>query len=124
MRRYLPLALLPALAFAASPQDFLPPAPPWHGASEALIAKPDNPWITPAEKMGLLDTPNYDETVTYLKKLCAATPLVTMQEFGRTAQGRPLYAVLAHSGAFAKYIGEQIVKWDRVIEDAGIKVSQ
>jgi hypothetical protein len=40
--------MLPALAgnylFAApTPQDFLPPAPPWHGASEALIAKPGNP---------------------------------------------------------------------------------
>ena len=89
-------------AFAASPQDFLPPAPPWHGASEALIAQPDNPWVTPAEKMRLLDTPNYDETIAYLKKLCAATPLVTMQEFGRTAQGRPLYAVLAHTGVAGK----------------------
>ena len=37
-----------SLLLAASPSDFLPPAPPWHGASEALIVKPDNPWITPA----------------------------------------------------------------------------
>ena len=87
--------LLLTVGLAARPADFLPPAPPWHGASEALIAKPDNPWITPAEKMGLLDTPNYDETVAFLKKLCAATPLLKLQQFGLTAQGRPLYVVVA-----------------------------
>jgi hypothetical protein len=80
---------------ASSPADFLPPAPPWHGASESLVAKPDNPWITPAEKMGLLDTPNYDDTIAWLKKLSSATPLVKIQEFGRTAQGRTLYVVIA-----------------------------
>ena len=84
-----------ASAFAATPTEFLPPALPWHGASEALIAKPDNPWITPAEKSGLLDSPNYDDTVAYLKKLCAASPLFSLQEFGRTAEGRALYVVVA-----------------------------
>ena len=99
MRR--PLLLAPLLltsVFAASPQDFLPPAPPWHGASEALIARPDNPWITPAEQTGLTDSPSYDDTIAWLRKLCAATPLVTMTEFGRTPQGRPLYAVVARKG--------------------------
>jgi len=85
----------PAAGPQATPADFLPPAPPWHGASEALIARPDNPWITPAEKMGLLDTPNYDDTIAWLKKLSAATPLVKIREFGRTAQGRTLYVVIA-----------------------------
>ncbi|MDI1250613.1 MAG: M14 family metallopeptidase [Lacunisphaera sp.] len=89
-------------AFAAGPQDFLPPAPPWHGASEVLLAPAGHPWITPAEKTGLTDSPGYDETVAWLKKLCAATPLVTMEEFGRTAQGRPLYAVLARRGGAGK----------------------
>jgi hypothetical protein len=62
------------LAAGAAPQDFLPPASSWHGASEALIAKPDNPWITPAERAQLLDSPDYEETMAYLKKLCAASP--------------------------------------------------
>lgn len=95
-----PLLLTPA--FAASPTEFLPPAPAWSGASEALIAKPDNPWITPSEKTGLTDSPGYDETIAWLKKLCAATPLVTMQEIGRTPQGRPLYVVLARKGTASK----------------------
>jgi len=87
--------LLAATGLAAGPQDFLPPAPAWHGASEALVAKPDNPWITPAEKTGLLDSPNYDDTLAWLRKLCAATPRVKLVEFGRTAQGRPLHVVIA-----------------------------
>ncbi|HEV8543743.1 MAG TPA: M14 family metallopeptidase, partial [Verrucomicrobiae bacterium] len=80
---------------AADPQDFLPPALPWHGASERLIAKADDSWITPSEKTGLTDSPGYDETIGYLKKLAAASPLLSLQEFGRTGQGRVLYVVLA-----------------------------
>lgn len=86
---------LAATSLAIGPQDFLPPAQPWHGASEALLAKPDNPWITPSEKTGLTDSPNYDDTIAWIKNLCAATPLVKMTEFGRTAQGRILYVVIA-----------------------------
>ena len=89
------LVVLFSACLAAGPQDFLPPARPWHGASEALIAKADNPWITPAEKTGLTDSPSYDDTMAWLKKLCAATPLMKMAEFGRTAQGRALYVVVA-----------------------------
>lgn len=82
--------------FAANPQDLLPPVLPWHGASEALIAKPDDPWITPAEKAQLLDSPNYDDTIAYLQKLAAAAPkLLSVQPFGHTAEGRTLYVVVA-----------------------------
>lgn len=82
-------------AFAENPQDFLPPSPPWHGASEGLIAAANDPWITPSEKTGLTDTPSYDETIAYLQRLAGASPLLSVQEFGRTAQGRALYVVIA-----------------------------
>lgn len=97
MRRFFPLLfpLLLASVIAAGPQDFLPPAPPWHGASEALIARPDNLWITPAEKTGLTDSPGYDETIAWLRKLSEASPLIKLVPFGRTAQGRDLYVVVA-----------------------------
>lgn len=91
---YLGCALLIAIA-PSHAADFLPSVVPWTGASEALIAKPDDPWITPSEKTGLTETPNYEETVAYLKKLDKASRLVSLQEFGRTAQGRPLYVVIA-----------------------------
>jgi hypothetical protein len=91
----LSLVLASALR-AADPQELLPPTILWHGASEALIAKPDDPWITPAEKLQLLDTPNYDDTIAYLQKLVAAAPtLLSLQPFGHTAQGRTLYVVVA-----------------------------
>ncbi|MDP2136924.1 MAG: M14 family metallopeptidase [Candidatus Didemnitutus sp.] len=78
-----------------SPQDLLPPAPPWTGASEALIVAANHPWITPAETTGLTDTPNYDDTIAWLRKLAEASPFISLQAFGRTPQGRPLYAVMA-----------------------------
>ena len=87
-------ALLLAVADVQA-MDLLPPVLPWKGASESLIAKAEDPWITPSEKTGLTETPSYDETVAYLKKLDKASPLISLQEFGRTAQGRPLYVVIA-----------------------------
>ena len=102
MRKCMPLILalgLPLLPShplqAANPVDFLPPAPPWHGASESLIVPTNHPWITPAEKMGLLDTPNYADTIAYLQKLVAASPQLKLHAFGQTAQGRVVYAVIA-----------------------------
>lgn len=78
--------------------DVLPPVQPWSGASEVLVAKPNDPWITPSEKTGLTETPSYSETIAYLKKLSKASPLLSVQEFGRTAQGRPLYVVVVARG--------------------------
>jgi len=79
----------------ASDIDLPPPVAKWQGASEALIARADDPWITPSEKTGLTETPSYDETVAYLKKLDRASPLIVLREFGHTAQGRALYVVVA-----------------------------
>jgi hypothetical protein len=83
------VALLVALG-SGHANDHLPPVIPWTGASEALIAARDNPWITPSEKTDLTETPTYSETIDYLRKLAAASPLLSLQEFGRPAQGRPL----------------------------------
>lgn len=95
-----PLALVAALCgavsvLADSPQDYLPPSPEWHGASESLMAKPDNPWVTPAEKTGLTDSPNYADTIAWLEKLAAASPHIKLIDFGFSAQGRSLYVVVA-----------------------------
>jgi murein tripeptide amidase MpaA len=102
MRRLLLTPLLVTATFAASPTEFLPPAPPWSGASEALMARADNPWITPAEQTGLTDSPGYDATIAWLQRLEAASPLIQVREFGRTPQGRPLYVVVARKGVAGK----------------------
>ena len=48
----LSLVSTPALPVAAQGPAPLPPALPWSGHSEALVAKPGDPWITPAEAAG------------------------------------------------------------------------
>lgn len=73
----------------------LPPVLPWHGSSERLIAKPGDPFITPIEATGFAETPTYAQTRAWLEKLVAASPLLRLEVFGRTAQGRELYAIRA-----------------------------
>ncbi len=89
------IGMILAVSLGALAEDFLPPAPPWRGNSERLIAGPDNPWITPAERTGLTDSPSYEDTVAWLRKLSDTSPRISMQTFGRTPQGRDLYLVIA-----------------------------
>ncbi len=100
--RFSPIGVFLLLALGCSgADDVLPPLRPWTGASEAVIAKANDPWITPSEKTGLTETPGYDATVAYLAKLDQASPLVALREFGRTAQGRVLQvAIAARNKAF------------------------
>ncbi len=80
----------------------LPPLQPWSGASTALIARPGDPWITPAEAAGFVDSPDYATTLAWLKRLVAASPLLTLETFGTSPQGRAMVLVRAHSGKTAK----------------------
>jgi murein tripeptide amidase MpaA len=73
----------------------LPPTLPWHGASERLVARPGDSWITPIEASGFQETPSYAATRAWLEKLVAASPLLRLEVFGKTAQGRELYAIRA-----------------------------
>jgi murein tripeptide amidase MpaA len=87
--------MLASPALAADLTAPLPPVLPWSGASERLVAPPSDPWITPAEARGFDETPSYAATRAWLDRLDAASPLVSIENFGRTAQGRDLYAVRA-----------------------------
>lgn len=73
----------------------LPPAPEWHGASEALIVGADHPWITPAEANGFTETPDYEATRAWLERLDDASPMIHMETFGRSPQGRDLLVIFA-----------------------------
>ena len=95
------LVLGPAGPLRADPVAIeapLPPAPAWHGASERLVARPGDPWITPAEASGFETTPTYAETRAYIDRLVGASHLLRIESFGRTPQGRELYAVVASRG--------------------------
>lgn len=86
-------------AFQEAP---LPPVLPWSGASEKLVAAKDDPWITPAERDDFVETPDYAATRAWLERLVAASPLLAIESFGKTAEGRDLYFVRARKGRAGK----------------------
>lgn len=101
-RRFLTLSLAISVAGPALAADFplapLPAERPWSGASERLIAKKSDLWITPAEASNFVDTPDYAATRAWLEKLVAASPLLKIESFGTSPEGRDLYYVRASKG--------------------------
>lgn len=73
----------------------LPPELAWAGKSRALIRPASDPWATPAEKTGLTETPRYDETVAWLRRLVGASPTLEMLTLGKSPEGRDLWLVIA-----------------------------
>lgn len=103
--RATPLAL--ALTLVATPIQAqgpapLPPALPWSGKSEALIATSNDPWITPAEASEFRTTPRYADVRRWLERLAAASSLISVKTFGRTAEGRDMIYVRASKGGAGK----------------------
>ena len=88
----------PRAPLADLPGAILPPAMPWSGASEKLVVGKDDPWITPAERAGFATTPRYAEVEAWLERLDAASPLISLESFGRTGEGRDLRLVRASKG--------------------------
>ena len=78
-------------------QIILPPLIEWHGKSEAFIVKPTDLWITPVEKSNFITTPDYSETMAWLKKLTAASPLLKMVSIGISPEGRDIMMIIASS---------------------------
>ena len=88
-------ALFIIAQISSTAQSFLPPTTEWKGNSELLIAKTNNPWITPTEKSGFLTTPDYNETMNWFKKLTIVSPLLTMVSIGKSVEGRDIYMIIA-----------------------------
>lgn len=87
-----------ASAAEPAPPAVLPPTLSWSGASEELIVPADDPWITPAEGAGFRTTPRYEEMRLWLDKLAKASPLINVESFGKTGEGRDLLMVRASKG--------------------------
>jgi hypothetical protein len=91
------LLIIPLVIFAQSTMDWsapLPPAPAWDGKSQALLVDADDPWITPSERTGLTATPNYAETMAWLRKLAAAAPQVQLISIGTSHEQRDIWMVI------------------------------
>ena len=81
----------------------LPPPMPWQGASERLPVPAGHEWITPAEASGFMDSPSHAESHAYVRRLAAASPLLTVETFGTSPQGREMIVVHARKpGGAAK----------------------
>jgi hypothetical protein len=89
------LALATSVDADARRQAILPPELPWAGKSRSLVRPPGDPWATPAERSGLTETPRYDETVAWLRKLVAAAPNLAMISLGKSPEGRDLWLIVA-----------------------------
>ncbi|MEE4212430.1 MAG: M14 family metallopeptidase, partial [Parvularcula sp.] len=87
---------------AAQVEPVLPPVLPWSGESENWIVEDDHPWITPAEKADFRVTPSYRDSRAWLEKLVRESPLLTIETFGQSAEGRDLYYIRA-----SRDLGEQ-----------------
>jgi murein tripeptide amidase MpaA len=87
--------LLPAGLCWAGEVAPLPKVAPWNGRSRELIRPETDPWITPAEQGGFRETPSYDDTVAWLRRLEAADPRVQLRVVGRSPEGRDVWMVIA-----------------------------
>jgi len=62
----------------------------------AAMAQPAADWRTPAEESGFATTPDYKDTLDYLKRLEKAAPdRIRLERFGTTPQGRPMMLAVA-----------------------------
>ena len=55
-------------------------------------------WQTLAEKTDYRETPRYDETIAYSRKLAGASPWLRFKSFGQSGEGRELPLLIATSG--------------------------
>jgi hypothetical protein len=55
-------------------------------------------WLTHAERTDYRETPNYEDTLAYARKLAAASPLIRLTDFGRSGEGRPMALMIAATG--------------------------
>jgi len=83
-RRVLGLVLLLLLNGNTMSQQQYPPTPP--------------DWLTHAEKTDYRETPRYNETIEYAKRLDQASPLIKFESFGRSGEGRELPLLIATEG--------------------------
>ncbi|HEV2916009.1 MAG TPA: M14 family metallopeptidase [Pyrinomonadaceae bacterium] len=71
-------------------------------------------WQTYAEKTDYRETPRYDETIAYSRRLDEASPLIRLTSFGESGEGRSLPLLIAAQGeaftpAEARRAGKAII---------------
>ena len=81
---------------SAATQPIFPPALPWSGKTRELAVKPADKWATPCEQSNFRLSPDYNDTIAWLKKLCDAAPQqLKMVSLGKSPEGRDIWMVVA-----------------------------
>jgi len=82
-------------------ESHLPPAPEWDGRSVELMVDADHPWATDFEKSGGFDSPDYEATMAWARRLVDASEDLAMVSLGESPEGRSIEAIIASTeGAF------------------------
>src|SRR5262245_50177313 len=80
----------------AATQPIFPPPLPWSGKTRSLALDPGDKWATPCEQSGFRLSPDYNDTVLWLKKLCDAAPRqLKLVSLGKSPEGRDIWMVIA-----------------------------
>ncbi len=96
-------ATVPVFAQVVPPVEApLPPLAQWKGDSEKLAVGTNHKWVTPGENTGLTSSPSYAETRAFAEKMVAASPLLKLEVFGVTPQGREMFAIVARKESTAR----------------------
>jgi hypothetical protein len=80
----------------------------------AIDATLPREWLTPAEAAGFEATPDYAETMAFLRRVAGKLPEMRLETFGRSAAGRPMpLVILSRERAFtpeaARRLGKPVV---------------
>jgi hypothetical protein len=96
------LCLLAALAGASAAYSQTVALPQLMDAPKVAECKVTDEWATPAEKACYATTPEYVETMAYLKRIEASAPKqVKIEAFGKTGEGRDLdIVIVSRDGVF------------------------
>ena len=81
--------------------------------SLSQISFSQNKLITYFERSNYLETPRYDSTIAYCKKLCKASPFIHYTTFGISPEGRALPLLIADKDKLSE--PDSIIKTGRVI---------
>jgi len=100
--------------------QILPPEIPWDGASQKYIRAKSDPWVTPGERSGLTQSPDYKTTINWLKTLVNHSPHLTMLPIGKTFQNRDLWMVVASKEGLNSSAGLKRIHKPTILFHAGI----
>lgn len=105
-------ALLAAAALpAAAPVTPVSPAPSASPAPAAAAGDVPREWLTPAEAAGFEATPDYADTMAFLRRLARRLPEMRLETFGHSASGRPLpLVVVSREHAFTAAAARRLAK--------------